>query len=90
MSYEECKRVVIHSVAQHIEKLFTVQTKSDEKSGETRDVDMEDLSRAYGILLQATASKSRPATPMQEICGNVCNIHSIICLCVHASIGVFI
>ena len=67
---------MIQSVAQHIEKLFTVQTESDEESGEPSDVDMEDLSRAYGLLLQATALKSDVAytTAMQEICEKVYNI----------------
>ena len=76
MAYEECKRVVIQSVTQHIEQLFTVQSGADEESGETSDVDMEDLSRAYGLLLQATAPKTRLActTAMQEICGKVYNI----------------
>ena len=83
MSYEECKRIVIQSVAQHIKQLFTVQTESDEESGEPSDVDMEDLSRAYGLLLQATASKSRLANTvaMQEICGKVYNIQYYVFVC---------
>ena len=68
---------MIQSVAQHIEQLFTVQTESDEEeSGEPSDVDMEDLSRAYGLLLQATSLKSGVAytTALQDICGKVYNI----------------
>ena len=85
MAYEECKRVVIQSVTQHIEELFTVQSGADEESSDSNDVDMEDLSRAYGLLLQATASKTRLAytTTMQGICGKVYNI--IVCgfVCIH-------
>ena len=77
MAYDECKRVVIQSVTQYIEQLFTVQSGADEESGKPSDVDMEDLSRAYGLLLQATALNSCQActTAMPEIYGKVYYIY---------------
>ena len=73
MAYEECKRAVVQSVTQHIEQLFTVQSDPDEESFEPSGVDMEDLSRAYGLLLQATGLKSHPpcSKAMQGICEKV-------------------
>ena len=73
MAYDECKSLVIQSVKEHIEQLFTVQSNPDEGSGEPSDVDMEDLSRAYGLLLQATASKTRLActTKLEMVYGKV-------------------
>ena len=83
MSYEECKRIVIQSVTQHIEQLFIFQIESDEESGEPSDMNMVNLSRAYGLLLQATALNSHlacTAALKHEICEKVYHIQYTILL----------
>ena len=60
-------------VTEHLKQLFTVQTEPDEETEGAGEIDMDDLSCAFGLLLHSTAAKSRLtcSTVIPSICEKV-------------------
>ena len=61
-------------VAENLKQLFAIQTEPDEETGGSSEIDMDDLSRAFGLLLHSTAAKSRLtcSNVIPRICDEVC------------------
>ena len=66
--------MIEHFVVENLKQLFTVQTEPDEETGGSSEINMDDLSRAFGLFLHSTAAKSRLtcSTIIPRICEEVC------------------
>lgn len=64
---------MIEFMANNLKQLFTVQTEPDKEIGGSNAIDMDDLSRAFGLLLHSTAARSRLtcSTVIPSICEKV-------------------
>ena len=71
---------MIEYVAENLKDLFTVKTESDEETAGSSEIDMDDLSRAFGLLLHSTAARTRLTSSalIPSICEKVCTPASTI------------